>query len=777
MNSKTLRSDSHAITWPQVSRRRIAILVALFGLVVGELCSGGDDPPQVNSKPATRAAKRPALAAIQSDRKLASQTKVEFRHAEELAYRDFNELVLQVGTFDSPHAAELNLPSKFQLLCYNGQPVGPTIRVKRGTTFHIHLKNNLPIEPDDPSHSVNATSEQPHDFCTTNLHTHGLHVSPTGNADNVFVSVKPQEDVTYEFNVPADHPSGTFWYHPHHHGSVAYQLSNGVAGALIIEGSPRDNIADLNDIPEIAAAKERIMLLQLYNYRVDPAGADGVARIDATTIYDVRPNLRACPAIAVPNTDPVTVGQATAINGVISPIIRIAPGEVQRWRLIHGAWDVNRRLYLDDAQGHHATDLQFNEIAIDGMATGTMVPKGNNPDDPSGLLVEVGPGQRSDVLIQAPRLTANETERIYFLCQSAQEVATGMPQPNENLILAKIIVSGRPMHMRLPDSRELAKCQPFASIRDEELTRTGASELATAGLNFFATAPGSAVPRFWINKKTYTQYKTPVQIRLNTAEEWKVTAVSENHPFHIHVNPFQVVMRMDSEGKNCKPMNVWRDTLYIQKDETYLVRSRFKDFLGKTVIHCHFLDHEDQGMMLPIEFIPPYQTPKPADTTNTAGLKPTSIPAPPMKLADPNGTWHELAQFRPRNTVLVFFQGMECSHCSQQLGKLVRDAESKIGSETEIIAVSSRRIADLDRAVTTLGAKAKTRFHLLVDEDCEAFRKFGCYQDGPKHGLFVIDRNGIIRASYTGETPFDDVQAVSEQIKTLTEINRKSAAK
>src|SRR5262249_14710053 len=210
---------------------------------------------------------------------------------------------------------------------------------------------------------------------------------------------EPQEEFISEYTVPGDRPAGTFWYHPHRHGSVAYQLSNGLAGALIVEGSRHDGIADLEDVPEIAAAKERILVFQLYNYRVDPPGKEGVARIDATTIYDVAPDARACPAVEVPDKDPTEKGQATAINGLINPIIRIAPGEVQRWRLIHAAWDVNRRLYLGDKSGKPATDLQFYEIALDGLATGTMIAKGNNPDDPNAAgLVEIAPGQRSDVL-------------------------------------------------------------------------------------------------------------------------------------------------------------------------------------------------------------------------------------------------------------------------------------------------------------------------------------------------------------------------------------------
>lgn len=758
----------------------LAVLAVLGFTLAWEPARPKDKPAKPKDELPGRQAKRPPVARIQTDLKLASQTKVEFRQPVELAYKDFNELVLQAKTFDVGNAAGLGLPAKFQLLCYNDQAVGPTIRVRRGTTFHIRVKNTLPANPDAKPPVINNNNEQPHEFCTTNLHTHGLHVSPAGNADNIFVDIEPGKEFTFEYTVPADHPSGTFWYHPHRHGSVAYQLSNGLAGALIVEGSRRDGIANLEDVPEIAAAKERILVFQLYNYRVDPPGKDGVARIDATApkIYDVPPTARACPAIDVPDKAPTETGQATAINGLINPIIRFAPGEVQRWRMIHAAWDVNRQLYLVDKDNKPAKDLTFNEIALDGLATGTMLAKGNNLDDPKATLLEIAPGQRSDVLIRAPLLGEGEKERVYYLRQSGQGPGPKAKRANENpenLILAKIVVSGPAWPMRLPDPRDLVKCQPFAGIRDEELATKDTSEIAAKGLKFFASAPDATVQRFWINTKTFTHYKTPVQIRLSTAEEWTVQAVSENHPFHIHVNPFQVVMRTDAAGKNRKPMSVWRDTLFIQRGETYTIRSRFKDFLGKTVIHCHFLDHEDQGMMMPIEFIPPYQTPKPANVTQRRGLKPTLTVAPAIKLPDPGGTWHELTEFRSHNVLLVFFQGMECGHCTEQLAKLVRQIGARIDAGTKVVAVSSRRITDPGRALTTLGVRAPSRFHLLVDEECRAFRRFGCYNKGPLHGLFLIDRAGVIRASYTGETPFSDVQAVAERVSSLEDSGTRLA--
>lgn len=81
---------------------------------------------------------------------------------------------------------------------YNGTSPGPTLRVRRGDVLRVELVNRLDV--------------------ATNLHTHGLHVSPEGNGDNIFVQVAPGESFRYEYRIPDDHPVGTFWYYPHVQG-------------------------------------------------------------------------------------------------------------------------------------------------------------------------------------------------------------------------------------------------------------------------------------------------------------------------------------------------------------------------------------------------------------------------------------------------------------------------------------------------------------------------------------------------------------------------------
>ena len=87
---------------------------------------------------------------------------------------------------------------------------------------------------------------------TTNLHTHGLHVSPgmagdsSFNSDNVLLKLEPGQSARYRFDIDEvrTHQPGTFWYHPHVHGSTAVQVVNGMAGALIIEGEVPECIAE-----------------------------------------------------------------------------------------------------------------------------------------------------------------------------------------------------------------------------------------------------------------------------------------------------------------------------------------------------------------------------------------------------------------------------------------------------------------------------------------------------------------------------------------------------
>jgi FtsP/CotA-like multicopper oxidase with cupredoxin domain len=95
---------------------------------------------------------------------------------------------------------------------------------------------------------------------------------------------------------------------------------------------------------------------------------------------------------------------------------------------------------------------------------------------------------------------------------------------------------------------------------------------------------------------------------LGTTEEWHiVNQSSEIHPFHIHVNPFQVVS-VNGQPIVRKGMD---DTYPIPANGEIVIRTKYRDFDGKYVLHCHILFHEDHGMMQLVEVMKPGATSAP----------------------------------------------------------------------------------------------------------------------------------------------------------------------
>src|SRR5262249_47551400 len=127
-------------------------------------------------------------------------------------------------------------------LTKGGSP--PTLRMKPGETLKIRLINDLPPNRDLPP----TIPSYPHHLNNTNLHFHGAHCSPSGIADNVMRMMEPAKSYDIEIALPDDHTRGTYWYHPHHHGSADVQVASGMVGAIVVEG-------DFAEVLEITQAR------------------------------------------------------------------------------------------------------------------------------------------------------------------------------------------------------------------------------------------------------------------------------------------------------------------------------------------------------------------------------------------------------------------------------------------------------------------------------------------------------------------------------------------
>ncbi|MDA1017147.1 MAG: multicopper oxidase domain-containing protein [Planctomycetota bacterium] len=114
--------------------------------------------------------------------------------------------------------------------------------------------------------------------------------------------------------------------------------------------------------------------------------------------------------------------------------------------------------------------------------------------------------------------------------------------------------------------------------------------------------------RFAIDGKSFDPARPPRQLKLGDVDEWTLTSKNNvgavAHPFHIHVNPLEVISIKDPTGRETLAEPVWRDTIIIRGNWTVKFRTRYSRFTGKFVQHCHILDHEDQGMMEVVEVVP-----------------------------------------------------------------------------------------------------------------------------------------------------------------------------
>ena len=111
-------------------------------------------------------------------------------------------------------------------MAYEQSIPGPTLRLRGGDQLNVALVNSLGGD-------------------STNLHVHGMHVSPKDNGDNVFIHVEYGQTFNYSYALPESHPPGLYWYHPHSHGDSSQQVAAGLGGAIIVEGG-------LDDLPELA---------------------------------------------------------------------------------------------------------------------------------------------------------------------------------------------------------------------------------------------------------------------------------------------------------------------------------------------------------------------------------------------------------------------------------------------------------------------------------------------------------------------------------------------
>ena len=430
--------------------------------------------------------------------------------------------------------------------------IGPTLKFAAGDRVNILLDNKL--EPNTDSVVMNTY----HTPGTTNLHMHGLHISAYDPHDNVLIKVEPGSTRQYAYDIIADHAAGTHWYHAHAHGSTALQVGGGLVGVIIVEDGSDEIPAEYQNLDE------KVMMIQYMQF-------EDVRRIAATSGMGESHT----------SSSTASIADMFTTNGQYAPTIKIDQNEWTRLRMVFMALDKVVEFTLGSAAA--GLGCEWTLLAKDGIYV---------DNAPRALTnVYMAPGNRADVLIRCTTVGS-------FTVDSVGD-ASGRGPPSKNIAttvgaLNFQVVSSvssattlTPFNAKLPNY--LASVTAYAGSGAVESHTLQFAPVAGGGCNVNYDNAGAAA---------YTAVSLG-NIPAGSVQTWSLSG-SDRHPFHIHVNPFQLGSVTDTSGL-ANPyffMGDWHDVMYVPSGYSIpQVHFHTADFTGKVVAHCHFLNHEDQGCM------------------------------------------------------------------------------------------------------------------------------------------------------------------------------------
>ena len=505
---------------------------------------------------------------------------------------------------------------------YNQAVPGPSLYVDPGTRLNLTVNNMLngmpPFSGDHCPGGHHTDPPTPACFQHTNLHTHGLMVSPCsldsgGNkhcgpyningvnpplkcsSDDVLVDIFPGQSNKYCIVLPDIHAPGTNWYHSHLHGASAYQVSGGMAGALIIREPPAGEI--------VREDLDKVFVMQEVLLNPSPLPA-------SPPVYG---------ALGGGGSPPST---QVFINGLCRPTLKMFAGQTMRWRFINatgtprGLMKLRLVKTLTCSKTFPITRVAnqlMHLIALDGLSF-----YGINPQPVRFHLM--GPGSRADFLINI------KEPGIYTLLKDAFPLESVLQPTSTNFTQASALSKAVLMYIEVQPSNyreEIPKIIP-GDKPDYLQAIWNVDKVRPDPVKF----QNPVVGKFKIDN-AYYDANVPIQANLNTAEEWTLQNTGggggagqiNTHPFHVHINPFQIVnIPFDFEVADADltvPRLNWKDPCTWPFWDTVpipaqippntgppgqlKIRTRFLIYDGEYVSHCHILVHEDVGMMINVK--------------------------------------------------------------------------------------------------------------------------------------------------------------------------------
>jgi blue copper oxidase len=379
----------------------------------------------------------------------------------------------------------------------------------------------------------------------TNIHWHGL-ILPENMDGHPKDVVQPGEQLNY--NLPIQQRAGTYWYHPHPHQRTAKQVFMGLAGMFIVNDEEE---ASLN----LPSGEFEIPLI------IQDKRFSGSSLNYAPTRDEVMSGY---------------LGEQIIVNGVHSPVLNIASAWY-RLRLLNGS---TARVY-NAAFSNNAT---FYIIGADGGLL-------REPEPVTSIMI--GPGERVDILVDFSGMSIGQ--EIFLM---SNKFSRYNAQGRQNYKIMKFRVDrSASQNFSLPSSLSI-----IHPVSHTEAVRTRTYDVSAMPGN---EGGGHASAGHTINGRTFEMERIDETVTGGTVEVWEFDNMmgEEIHPMHIHGVQFQVLHRMGGRNEIIATEKGWKDTVLLMPGEKVSVIMRFPGHKGIFVLHCHNLEHEDDGMMLNYEIV------------------------------------------------------------------------------------------------------------------------------------------------------------------------------
>ncbi len=432
---------------------------------------------------------------------------------------------------------------------FNGDYLGPTIRLYKDTDVTITFTNNIG-EP-------------------TTVHGHGLHVG--GEIDGGPQSrIEPGE--SWQITIPVSQEAGTSWYHPHLMRKTAHHVHAGLAGLYLIE----DDNSEALDLPKDYGVNDIPLIVQ------DRSFTDGKMNEYAVTRDEILNGLRE---------------DTIVVNGTVDAYHSVPQGWV-RFRLVNGS---NARFY----RFHFGNDEPFFKIATEGGLLNNpveIVYIDMAPGERNEIMIDLSDGLNAILIAD---LLPADPEDSFPWAKNTQQVnvvelrvdptlrASGtLPNALNDIAYFDREDATRfrtiSLEMEVRGNRDGRGASGRRGDRDRRggNNNSGSNTTAMDHMNMFAIN-GRSMNMGYINER----------IKKGEVEIWRITGERMPHPFHIHGASFQILTHNGIAPAEAD--RGWKDTVVVWGEITEII-VRFENEATEEfpyMYHCHMFEHEEYGMM------------------------------------------------------------------------------------------------------------------------------------------------------------------------------------